>query len=170
MGNVLKDNKTPKHNVKQAVDQHFKQKTAAILKEHRMHSLKYLPEYPDTMGRQKYLDHSVSSFTLAKFRLGDANLGNKESPPIRICPSCKAGPNNKRHLVFECPAMAHLKHDMQHILDEATDQQRFANSDDRKLESFLGGDQAPVKILRVRGIFLDILRQKHLELRNADNG
>ena len=106
---------------------------------------------------------------LAKFRLGNANLGNKESPAILTCPCCQAGPNNELHLVFECNAMAHLKRDMQHILNEAVDQQRFASSNPRKLQSFLGGDHASPKTLGERGIFLDILRQKHIELRNANN-
>ena len=58
---------------------------------------------------------------------------------------------------------------MQHILDEAIDQQRFASSDSRKLQSFLGGDNAPLKNMSERGIFLDILREKHIEIRNASN-
>ena len=116
-----------------AVDKYSKDKSIKTLKEHRSHSLKYLPEYPDKMGRQKYLGNSVYSSTLAKFRLGNANLGNKESPAILVCPCCQAGPNNELHLVLECKAMAHLKQDMQHILDEAIDQQRFALTDYRKL-------------------------------------
>ena len=63
--------------------------------------------------------------------------------------------------------MSHLKKDMQHILDEARDQQRFAPSDNRKLQSFLGGDMATAATLRVRGVFLDILLKKHLELKEA---
>ncbi len=115
------------------------------------------------------MGNSLYSSILAKFRLENANLGNKESPPILICPCYKAGPNNELHLVFECNAMTHLRPDMQHILDEAIDQQRFASSDSRKLQSFLGGDYAPLKKISERGIFLDILRQKHIELRNANN-
>ena len=169
IGNILKDGHTPKYNVKRAVEQHFKDKTMAQLSEHRLHSLKYLPDYPDGMGRQGYIERSESSTTLAKFRLGNANLGNRETPPILICPSCNAGPNNELHLAFECPAMSHLRKDMQHILDEARDHQRFATSDNRKLKSFLGDDLASAPTLRVRGLFLDILRQKHLELKEANS-
>ena len=150
-----------------AVEKYTKDKSSALLREHRLHSLKYFPEYPDGMGRQKYIECSETSSTLAKFRLGNTNIGNRGSPRILICPACKAGPNNELHLVFEYQAMSHLKKDMQHILDEATDQQRFSHSDDRKLKSFLGGDMASAATMRVRGVFLDILLKKHLELKEA---
>ena len=36
----------------------------------------------------------------------------------------------------------------------------------RKLRSFLGGDHANPKLLRDRGTYLSILRQKHMELKD----
>ncbi len=98
IGNILKDGQTPKNNVKMAVERYTKDKSTALLTEHRLHSLKYLPEYPDGMGRQKYIECSETSSTLAKFRLGNTNIGNRESPRILIFPSCKAGPNSELRL------------------------------------------------------------------------
>ena len=56
---------------------------------------------------------------------------------------------------------------MQNILNQASDQERFDISDNRKLRSFLGGDHATPKRLQDRGTYLSILRQKHLELKEA---
>ena len=56
---------------------------------------------------------------------------------------------------------------MQNVLNQARDQERFDIFDNRKLRSFLGGDQANVKRLHDRGTYLSILRQKHLELKET---
>ena len=84
VGYILKDGHTPKKNVELAVDKFFQLEMSSMLTEHRKHSLKYLPEYPEGMGRQKYITLSESSSILTKFRLGNANLGNKDSPAIII--------------------------------------------------------------------------------------
>ena len=68
VGNVLKNNKSPKYNVTKAVDEYTKEKANATLKEHRSHSLKYLPEYPDQMGRQKYLGKLLIFIHLGKIQ------------------------------------------------------------------------------------------------------
>ena len=167
IGNLLKDDRSPEANIRLAVDRYERETMAENMRNQRSHSLKYLPEYPDGMGRQKYINHSESSSALAKFRLGNANLGNRETPRILICPSCGVGPNNENHLVFECTAMSELRMYMNHILEEATDQQRFPVSDNRKLQSFLGGDLASSATLLKRGMYLSILRDKHLELKNG---
>ena len=166
VGNVLKDGKKPEVNIKLAMDKLEKDKMINLLKEHRKHSLKYFPEYPDGMGRQKYLDRTDDSSTLAKFRLGNAGLGNRDNPPVLTCPGCQNGPNNELHLAFECHAMDHLRDDMKDILEEAKGQKKYGNTDPRKLQSFLGGDFATPEILKKRGAYLSILRQKLLELRN----
>ena len=82
---------------------------------------------------------------------------------------CQAGPNNELHLVFECTAMSNLRNEpwMQSVLNEAKDKERIATSDNRKLQSFLGGDLASAKTLWNRGTFLSILRQNHLKLKEA---
>ena len=169
VGFILKDGYTPKKNVELSVDRYFQQEMTSTLTDHRNHSLKYLPEYPEGVGRQRYITLTESSSVLAKFRLGNANLGNKESPPILICPACNSGQNNELHLVFQCHAMDNLRSEpwMQDILNQARDQERFDIFDNRKLRSFLGGDQANVKRLHDRGTYLSILRQKHLELKET---
>ena len=167
VGNVLKDNRKPETNIRLAVDTLERTTCNKLLQEHRKHSLKYFPQYPNGMGRQNYLDSTENSSILANFRLGNAGLGNKNSPPALICPGCLSGPNNELHLAFECHAMDHLRVDMKHILDEALEHKKFGNRDPRKLQSFLGGDFASANILRKRGTFLGILRQKLLELRDG---
>ena len=161
VGFILKDGLTPKKNVELSVDKFFYQEMATTLTAHRKHSLKYLPEYPDGMGRQRYINLSDSSSVLSKFRLGNANLGNKESPPILICPACHSGQNNELHLVFQCHALDNLRNEawMKKVINQASDQERFNISDNRKLRSFLGGDHANQKLLRDRGTYLSILRQ-----------
>ena len=55
---------------------------------------------------------------------------------------------------------------MKKVIAQASDQERFDSSDNKKLRSFLGGDHANSKILNDRGTYLSILRQKHLELKD----
>ena len=169
VGFILKDGHTPKKTVERSVDKFVQQEMTSMLTNHRKHSLKYLPEYPEGMGRQRYVTSSDPSAVLAKFRLGNANLGNRETPAVLICPACKVGQNNELHLAFECQAMDNLRSEpwMQTVLNKANDQERFDNSDNRKLRSFLGGDHANTKTLHDRGTYLSILRQKHLELKEA---
>ena len=45
---------------------------------------------------------------------------------------------------------------MQTVLNKAKDQERFHNSDNRKLRSFLRGDQANEKTLHHRGTYLPL--------------
>ena len=151
--------------VEKALEESFHKNIAAKLKEHREHSLKYLPEYPISKYRQGYINGSKEASVLTKFRLGHANLGNRDDPKILICPSCGKGPNNELHLAFECEAMSELRQEteMKAIYDEARDQLRYTNNDPRKLKSFLGNDFASDKTLLRRGNFLSKLRQKHLE-------
>ena len=69
-------------------------------------SLKWLPDYAPSRNPQTYLlfeDEEVRE-TLAKFRLGNAGLGNRRAIKIEICPACKNGPNSESHLALECLA------------------------------------------------------------------
>ena len=59
VGYILKDGHTPKKNVELAVDKFFQLEMSSTLTEYRKHSLKYLPVYPEGMGRQKYITESL---------------------------------------------------------------------------------------------------------------
>ena len=137
----------------------------AKIKEQRDHSLKYFPNYPSGMGRQAYISYTEESSTISKFRLGNADLGNRDNPPILICPACNSGPNNELHLAFNCTAMDNLRQElwMKAVLDEAIGELNFDAEDPAKLGHFLGGDNCSLETLHNRGKFLNILLQKHLE-------
>ena len=49
---------------------------------------------------------------------------------------------------------------IQNVLNQANEQERFDNSDNRKLRSFLVVDHATAKRLHDRGTYLPIWRQK----------
>ena len=134
--------------------------TKQHLLELRKHSLKYFPAYPDSWGRQRYINASPAATTLTKFRLGNTS-------PILICPCCNKGPNNELHLVFSCQAMDYLRASMSNIMTKAHDQNRFSINQNQKLQSFLGGDLADATTLLDRGNYLLILLQKHEEHINA---
>ena len=80
VGYILKDGHTPKKNVELAADKFFQLEMSSTLTEYRKHSLKYLPVYPEGMGRHFVLVLTI----LTKFRLENAKLGNKDSPAIII--------------------------------------------------------------------------------------
>ena len=50
-----------------------------------------------------------SAKILAQFRLGDAELGNRNQPPIETCPMCENGRNIESHLVFACNGVERLR-------------------------------------------------------------
>ena len=152
--------------VTNAISKFSHQTEISKIKTQREHSLKYFPDYPSGMGRQEYINYSEESSTISKFRLGNADLGNRDSQPVIICPACNNGPNNELHLSFNCTAMDNLRQEpwMKSVLDEALGKLRFDTDDPAKLSSFLGEDMCSVETLLNRGKFLSILRQKHLEL------
>ena len=151
-----------------AISKFSRQTEISKIKTQRDHSLKYFPNYPSGMGKQEYINYSEESSTISKFRFGNAELGNRDSPPILICPACADGPNNELHLAFNCTAMNNLRQEpwMKSVLDEAIGELRFDTEDPAKLRSFLGEDMCSVETLLNRGKFLNILRQKHLEALN----
>ena len=165
VGNIVGNDRSPLQNVVKAVENYTEDILASELSQHRMHSLKYLPDHP-SVGVQNYLDGSDASITLTKFRMGNARLGNRSTPQIKICPTCNNGPNNELHLTFECRSMDNLRLFpwMAQVLDQAVDQKKYDTKDPRKLKSFLEGDLASKKVLLERGTFLSILLQKHFEL------
>ena len=161
----MKNNKPPLHNAIKAVEDYTVNLLESELSQHRLHSLKYLPDFP-SVGIQEYLDGSEASITLTKFRMGNAGLGNRSTPRVLVCPNCNNGLNNELHLAFECSSMGNLRQYpwMAQVLDQAIEHKKYDFKDPKKLKSFLGGDFASKKVLLERGTFLSILLQKHLEL------
>ena len=161
---LVHDKSAVKH-IKQSIELYEMGKISDVITEQRKHSLRCFPAYPCGMGRQSYLTNSEASSTLSQFRLGNAELGNRDSPPVTICPACKNGQNTESHLVFECRAMDHLKAMMPEIMAEF--ESRNSNvqltSNDERLKKFLGGDWPTTKTLEERGKYLSILKQKLVE-------
>ena len=83
--------------ITKAMSKFSQQTEISKIKTQRDHSLKYFPSYPSGMGRQEYINFSEESSTISKFRLGNADLGNRDSPPIIICPACNNGPKVLGH-------------------------------------------------------------------------
>ena len=134
------------------------------------HSLRALPEYPRNYICQKYLEKcGFYRETLAKFRLGNAGLGNRDTPNIKVCPACNSGPNIESHLVFNCSAMNNLKLNMNDSvkMDQFINHHSEISDSDHLLKLFLGDDWSSNETLLKRGEYLDILLQKHKEYTNA---
>ena len=163
---IGKPNKTVQEDIRKFVDEYESQTNFSDIKEKRQHSLRSYPEYPDGLGIQEYLKDEGGNKTLAQFRLGDAGLGNRNDPSIKICPTCNNGPNTESHLVFRCKSVVHLKDMMDNSIDMASFMEKtdFCQNDDDKLKLFVGGDFSKTEILTKRGTYLSILRDKHLEL------
>ena len=89
---------------------------------------------------------------LAKFRLGDIDLGLRDSPPVLNCPCCTTGPNNAMHLVFDCNTIKSKCNTK--VLEEALVSKLYSSDDPCKLQSFLGGDFSPVNTLMERADYL----------------
>ena len=130
------------------------------------HSLRCLPEYPRNLKCQEYLIYGgPHRKTLAKFRLGNAGLGNRDTPSVKVCPACNSGPNIESHLVFGCSAMDHLKNTM----NESVQMDKFlrvhskVTNPGHLLKLFLGDDWSGNEVLQKRGEYIDILLAKHKE-------
>ena len=161
----LVHDKSALKKIKQSIEMYEMGKVSDVITEQRKHSLRYFPAYPHGMGRQPYLTNSEASSTLTQFRFGNAELGNRDSPPVTICPACKNGQNTESHLVFECKEMDHLKAMMPEVMAEfeARNSNEQLTSNDERLKKFLGGDFATTKTLEERGKYLSILKQKLVE-------
>ena len=130
----------------------------------KAHSLCCLPAYPMGSARQAYIDFSDESKTLAKFRLGDAGLGNRTNPAIQICPACNMGPNKESHLVFECTALASLRACMPELHTKVMKDTESYTDLDEKLTVLLGGEHDEASILLERGKYITILLDKFHEI------
>ena len=69
-------------------------------------SLKYLPEYKTKRVPQYYINHSVGSKMLAKFRLGDTRVVEHGMGKYKTCPVCsqKGIQFIEAHMTFESPS------------------------------------------------------------------
>ena len=135
------------------------QRDGEILSEQRSHSLKYYPHYPSNM-RQHYANDSDQAKILAKFRLGDINLGLRDDPPITNCPCCATASNDAMHLVFDC-SVIQSRCNTDNVLEKAQESQLYDRGDPGKLQSFLGGDFAPIKTMMKRADYLLRIIQEH---------
>lgn len=84
-----------------AVRRIHNQKIVDTIPEHKAHSLKYYPAYHSGQ-KQAYVNDSDQAKALARCRLGDIDLGQRDIIPIVHCPCCAVGPNNLMHLLFDC--------------------------------------------------------------------
>jgi hypothetical protein len=80
----------------------------------RLHSLRALPDYGAKEARQcqEYLIYGgPHSSTMAKFRMGDADMGNRRRGDAEadVCPACRSPPNIEGHLLFQCTALSDLR-------------------------------------------------------------
>ena len=94
LGKCLIDPSSKPNKVVKAISKFTHRTEIAKIIGQRGHSLKYFPHYPTGMGRQEYISYNEESSTISKFRLGNADLGNRDNPPILECPACSNGPND----------------------------------------------------------------------------
>ena len=133
-------------------------------------SLKWLPYYPLTRNPQTYLllENEEAKEALAKFRLGNAGLGNRREIKITICPACKNGPNSESHLILQCmaPDIVSIKEQVNMCTVMETFKQAISNSNiDEQLTTFLEGlsdtkyskGYSLMDILYARGNYLSII-------------
>ena len=109
LGKCLIDPSSKPNKVVKAISEFTHRTEIAKIIDQRGHSLKYFPHYPIGMERQAYISYNEESSTISKFRLGNADLGNRDNPPILVCPACSNGPNDELHLAFNCTAMDSLR-------------------------------------------------------------
>ena len=135
----------------------------AFFSEQRKHSLRSYPEYEPKGRRCGYLDIPGAKI-LAQFRLGDAELGNRNHPPIETCPLCGNGRNIESHLVFACKSVEGLweqaegKKGLKDFFESTV-----GLDDNVRLKMFVGGDLSSNDILQKRCQFLDKVKEAHAE-------
>ena len=102
---------------------------------------------------QPYINQSEASIAIAKFRMGDTKLGNRETPAIKDCRLCSEGKgnNNEEHLIFECEAAnTTIKKEMP-ILHSFKVKHEKEEDTNKKLKMLLGGDKCKKIALLERG-------------------
>jgi hypothetical protein len=110
--------------------------------EKRLHSLRALPDCnaSEAEACKKYLIFGgPNSSSMAKFRLGDGDLGNRVGGGAAgdVCPVCKSGPNIEGHLIFQCVALSDL---------------RSQRGEELGIESLVNGTGAGVQTLDKAGV------------------
>ena len=122
--------------IRNSIDEFESEKYFSDINEKRKHSLRCYPEYPDGLGLQEYLKGEREIKTLSQFRLGIAGLGERNDPPIKMCPTCNNVPNTESHLVFRCQSVVHLKDMMDISIDMAgfLRKTEFCPDDDERLK------------------------------------
>ena len=138
---------------------YFAARSHGIIDKQREHSLRCFPSYPSGLGIQEYLS-LPGAHTLAEFRLGDAGLGNRNSPSRDVCPLCRSGVNKESHLVFDCPATGDLRKEDDVVMVFLSRTSAIKDSDE-KLKLFVGGDFSSNEVLQKRCAFLKVLQDKH---------
>ena len=116
-------------------------------------SLRGMPEYEKTNKMQSYVDHSEASMTIAKFRLGDARLGNRSTPVIKDCRLCHQGRNNNNeaHIIFSCNMTGKMLNDDFPALQHFKEKHKNKVDENGKLKYLLGGDGCSREELMKRG-------------------
>ena len=121
-------------------------------------SLKYLPEYKTSTVPQNYVNHSLGSKTLAKFRLGDARLVEHGLGEYKMCPVCnrKGVKFMEAHFTFECNGLEETRTKWSSLISNF-DASIGGNNLLLKMKEFLGQDGAMPNELEKRGMYLDKL-------------
>ena len=142
--------KNRKKSIKIGVERWEERKTKEALKGS---SLKGMPLYKKSNKIQGYIDYNEASVALAKFRLGDAKLGNRESPAIKDCRLCLEGEgnNNEAHIVFKCETVNAIIEDKMPALRKFKEKYGAEEDENKKLRLLLGGDKCKTEELLIRG-------------------
>jgi hypothetical protein len=142
------------------------------MEEKRQHSLRALTNYgaKETRGCQEYLMYGGPHYsTMAKFRMADADLGNRRRKEDN-CPACKKPPNIEGHLLFQCEAVSGLRDEtresvgLQTFLKSKGVNVQTADKDalSALLKAFLTGTAAQANETRSPG---EIVKHRRDELR-----
>ena len=158
MWDPFKYHKNPKKSIRIGVERWERKRTEVALKGS---SLAGMPKYKKKSNKfQEYINNNEVSIAIAKFRLGDTKLGNRDSPAIkdcRLCPEGK-GENNETHILFNCKTVDKVLKEEMPILKEFKEKHKNEGKD--KLKLLLGGDKCLPRILIERGKQLaDLLRK-----------
>ena len=141
---------------------YFRDTEEKTISEQRKHSLRAYPDFKFSDKPQQYLINTNISNIITSFRLGDAGLGNRSKHPIKICPMCKSEENTEAHLVFQCPAVKHIK-------DATTLQLPQGKDNANLLQQFLSCDNSSPSEMEEKAKFLEELLNYHNEMLDKSN-
>ena len=146
-------------SIRKGVDEWEKKRTEIAMKGS---SLNGLPTYKKTRRMQTYIDYTEASIAIAKFRLGDARLGNRETPAIKDCRLCSSGRenNNEAHVIFTCCGTKSIIEGEMPKLQKFKEKHAKEKDEKKKLRLLLGGDKSKYMVLVQRGKELAALLRK----------